>query len=101
MGAGRKLPPPPPYQFLPVTSTNVEISLRNFLTFSFNSFATLVQYFMAIPSASSKLFNLKQEHPSKKNDFFWSNPYKIEFMISHRNARVTKLCSHYDIYNII
>ena len=47
MGAGRK--PPPPYLFLPVTSTNVGISPRNFLTLSFNSFATLVQYFMLIP----------------------------------------------------
>ena len=32
----------PPTNFSPVTSTNVEIRPKNFLTFSFNSFATLV-----------------------------------------------------------
>ena len=32
----------PPTSFSPVTSTNVGISLQNFLTFSFNPFATLV-----------------------------------------------------------
>ena len=33
---------------------------------SFNLFATLVQNFKAKPSASPKLFNLYQDHPSKK-----------------------------------
>ena len=32
----------PIYQFSPVTSTNVGISSQNFLTFSYNPFATLV-----------------------------------------------------------
>ena len=32
----------PPTSFSPVTSTNVEISPQNLLTFSFNPFATLV-----------------------------------------------------------
>ena len=32
----------PPTNFSPVTSTNVEIRPKNCLTFSFNSFATLV-----------------------------------------------------------
>ena len=32
----------PPTSFFPVTSTNVGISPQNFLTFSFNPFATLV-----------------------------------------------------------
>ena len=32
----------PPTSFFPVTSTNVGISPKIFLTFSFNSFATLV-----------------------------------------------------------
>ena len=36
MGAGKKAP----YQLSSVTSTNVEISPWNFLTFNFNSFAT-------------------------------------------------------------
>ena len=40
-GEGRANPPPL-YQFFPLTSTNVEISPRNILTFSFNPFATLV-----------------------------------------------------------
>ena len=30
----------PPTSFFPVTSTNITISLRNILTFSFNPFAT-------------------------------------------------------------
>ena len=40
---------------IPVTSTNVRISLKSFLTFSFNPFATLVQNFKAEPSAGPKL----------------------------------------------
>ena len=35
----------------------------------------------AIPSASPKLLNLNQDHPSKKW-FFWSNPHKIEISIT-------------------
>ena len=38
-GGGQKKPPT---SFCNTTSTNVGISLQNFLTFSFNSFATLV-----------------------------------------------------------
>ena len=37
-GGGKKAP----YQFFPLTSTNAEISPQNFLTFSFNTFHTLV-----------------------------------------------------------
>ena len=59
----------PPTSFSPVTSTNIGISPQNFLTFSFNSFATLVQNFKAIPRASPKLLNLNQDHPSKKVAF--------------------------------
>ena len=50
----------------PVTSTDVGVSHQNFLTFSFNPFATLVRNFKAIPSASSKLLNFHQNHPSKR-----------------------------------
>ena len=57
--------------FPPVTSTNVGVSPQNFLTFSFNSYHTLL----------SQLLNLNQSHPSKKL-FFWSNPYKTEVMIT-------------------
>ena len=43
-GGGTKKPPPPTSSS-PVTSTNVGISLKNFLTFSFNSFCqTGVQF---------------------------------------------------------
>ena len=43
--------------------TNVEISPKNFLTFSFNPFVKLVKNFKAIPRAGPKLLNLKQDHP--------------------------------------
>ena len=56
-GGGKKALPT---SFSPVTSTNVGFGPQNFLTFSFNPFATLV------PSASPKLLNLNQDHPSKK-----------------------------------
>ena len=60
---------PPPTSFSPVTSTNVGISPKNFLTFSFDPFATLVLNCKFLPSASPKLLNLKQDHPSKKAVF--------------------------------
>ena len=66
VGGGKKMPP---ISFLPVTSTNVGIIPKNFLTFSFNLFSTLVQNFKAISNASSKLLNLNQEHFSKKKGF--------------------------------
>ena len=53
----------------PATSTNVEFGPQNFLTFSFNPYATLVQNFKFVPSASPKLLNLNQDHPSKKAIF--------------------------------
>ena len=59
----------PPTSFFPVTSTNVGIGPYNFLTFSFNAFATLVQNFKFVPSASPKLLNLNQDHTSKKAIF--------------------------------
>ena len=34
-----------------------------------------------MPSTSPKLLSLNQDHPSKKW-FFWSNPYKIEVMVT-------------------
>ena len=64
-----------------VTSTNVRISTQNFLTFSFNPFDRLVYNFKFVPSARPKLLDLNRDHPSKKQ-FFWSNPYKIEVMIT-------------------
>ena len=75
---GQKGPLP---SFSPVTSTNVGITSRNFLTFSFNPFFIIVENFKFAPSASPKLSNLNPDHPSKKQ-FFWSNSYKIEVMIT-------------------
>ena len=57
---------PPPTSFSHVTSTNVGIGPLKFLTFSFDPFAILVQNSKFVPSASPKLFNLNQDHPSKK-----------------------------------
>ena len=91
-----------PYRFSPATSTNVGISSQNFLTFSFNPFATLVGNFKFMLSANSKLLNSNQDHPSKKAVFLvkslWNSGYDN---FSLRNARVTKISSHDDIYNII
>ena len=65
-GRGKKVPPT---SFSPVTSTNVRCGPQNFLTFSSNPFATLAQNFKFVPSASPKLLNLNQDHPSKKAVF--------------------------------
>ena len=56
----------PPTNFSPVTSTNVEFGPQNFLAFSFNAFATLVQNFKFVPSANPKLLKLNQATPQKK-----------------------------------
>ena len=66
MGGGRKAPPT---SFSPVTSTNLGFGPQNFLTFSFDPFATLVQNFKFVPGASLKLLNLNQDHLSKKAIF--------------------------------
>ena len=67
MGVGQK---GPPTSFSPVTSTNVGFGTQNFLTFSFNPFTTLVQNVKFVLSATPKLLNLNQDHPSKKA-IFW------------------------------
>ena len=41
-GGGEGVKKAPPNRFSSVTSANIGISLQNFLTFSFNPFATLV-----------------------------------------------------------
>ena len=69
-----------PTCFLLVTSTHVGISPYNFLAFSF---ATL-----CVPQASLKLLNLKSRASLKKIVFFWSNPYKIEVMITPLTERL-------------
>ena len=72
---GRQKAPLPfaPTSFSHGNYKNVGISLQNFLTFSFNPFATLVQHFKAIPSASSNLLNKDQDHSAKKKFF----PFKF------------------------
>ena len=62
-GGGKKAPPT---SFSPVTSTNVGFGPQNFLTFSFNPFSTLAKNCKVVPSASPKLLNLNQDHPSEK-----------------------------------
>ena len=66
IGEGQK---GPPTSFSPVTSANVGISSQNFLTFIFSPFDTLVQNFKFVTSASPKLLNFNQDHPSKKAVF--------------------------------
>ena len=68
-GEGAKSPPSLFISFSSVTSTNVGISPQNILTFSFNSFTTLVYNFKFVPTASPKLLNLNQDHPSNKAVF--------------------------------
>ena len=53
-GGGQKAPHPLPV-FPPVTSTNVAVSPKNFLTFHFNHFPTFVPNFKTIPTANPKL----------------------------------------------
>ena len=65
-GGGGPKRPPPPTNFSPVTSTNVEFGPQNFLAFSFNAFATLLQNFKFVPSANPKLLKLNQATPQKK-----------------------------------
>ena len=90
-GGGRtKSLPPPLYYFFSVTSPNVGISPHIFLTFSFNLFTTLLLNFKTISSISNKLLNFNQDH-SSKNQFFWSNPYKIEVMITSINIEMLEL----------
>ena len=66
-GGGRQKGPPT--GFCAVTSTNVGFGLQNFQTFRLNPFATLVQNFKFVLSASPKLLNLNQDHLLKKAIF--------------------------------
>ena len=79
------LPPPPPtISFSPVTSTNIGISPKHFLTLSFNLFPTVMKNFKAIPSVSPKYFHPSRPYKTipQKRWFFGSNPYKIVAMIT-------------------
>ena len=74
-----KVSPTPSTIFSPVTSTKIEISHKNFLTFIFNTSFTLVWNFKVIPSVGPKSLNFNQGYPSKKG-IFWQNPYKTDIM---------------------
>ena len=63
---GRVKKAPIPTSFFSVASTNVIISLQNFMIFSLNLFAIPVLNFKAVARASLRLLNLNQEYPSKK-----------------------------------
>ena len=56
----------PPISFSPITSTNVGTNPQNFLTSSFDPFATLAQNLKSMASASPKLLYLNQDHLSKE-----------------------------------
>ena len=58
-----------PTSFSPATSTNAGFGRQNFLAFSFNPVATLVQNFKILHSASPKSLNLNQGPSSKKAIF--------------------------------
>ena len=76
-GGGQK---DPSTSFSPVTSTNVEISPQNFLTFNFNPFVTLVLISMPYLVPVPNYWTWTKTKP-QKSVFFWSYPYKIEVMI--------------------
>ena len=63
----------PSTSLYPVTYTNLEVSPQNFLTFSFNTFATL-----AIPSASPKLLKYNLSHVTKLEPRLLKQPLKTK-----------------------
>ena len=68
-------------RFSPATSTNVGVNLQNFLTFSFKTFATLVEISRPFLVPVPNYWAWTKTTPQKKW-FFWSNPYKIDVMIT-------------------
>ena len=99
---GGEKPKKHPTNFSPVTSTNVGISPQNFLTFSYNPFATIMLNFKAITSASPELLNFNQDHPSKKVlSLVKSLQNRGYDNFSHKSARIAKLWLHEQICNII
>ena len=76
-------PPPPlprkknPQLSLSTFSPNVRIGSQNYLTISFNPFATLLSNFKFIAGASPKLLHLNQENLSKKSYFFLVKSLKL------------------------
>ena len=73
-----------PISFSYVTSTKVGIIHQNFLTFSCNTFATLMSNFKEFHTwCQSQIIELEPRAPLKKISFFrQTSPYKIEVMIT-------------------
>ena len=69
--------PPRPNSFSSVTSPNVGFSPQRFLTFSL----TLSPHWCKISSSDLVPVQNYQDH-SSKNQFYWSNPYKTEVIIT-------------------
>ena len=71
----------PPTSFSPVISTNVGISPKNVLTFSFNPLPHWCKipslYLVPVPNH----WTWTKTTPRRKR-LFWSNPYKIEVVIT-------------------
>ena len=65
-GEGKKAPPT---SFSLVTSTNVGLGPQNFLTFSFNPFATLEQNFKFFTYCQSQIIELEPRPPLKESYF--------------------------------
>ena len=80
---GKKvLPPPPPStSFFPITSTNVGISPKNFLAFSFNPLTHWCKISGLYLVPVRNYWTWTKITPQKKQ-FFWSKQYKIEVMIT-------------------
>ena len=65
-----------PTSFSSVTSSNVGVSPQNFLTFSFNPFATLVLHFKFVASATPKLLNFNHDTPVHSTSWKYSTWWK-------------------------
>ena len=85
----------PPTSFPLVTSRNVRISPQNFMTFSFNPLPHWCKISSLYLMPVSNYSTWAKTTPQKKQ-FLWSNPYKIEVVIT---SVVEMLESHEHIYN--
>ena len=79
-GGGRQKAPPT--SFSVVTFTNVGTSPKKFLTFTFNPFAHYCKISSLYLVPIRNYWTWTKTTPQNKKRFFWSNPYKIEIMIT-------------------
>ena len=91
MGRGPKSPPPYQVSHLTSTNRNWPRKLSDFYHFCHTGVKCQGHAY-----CQPLTIKLEPRTPFKKL-FFWSKPYKIEV----RNARVTELWSHHQIYNIV